>query len=70
MAGYEEWKVSSTKPVMYGSGPVGQGSGYGFSIQDRRGAPLLSISFATAGDAEEAEVAVREALAKAVYIER
>jgi hypothetical protein len=67
MAGHEQWKVGATASVTYGPGPAGQGSGYGFSILGR-GGPLLSIAFATQQDSKEAEAAVHEALAKAVYI--
>jgi hypothetical protein len=67
MAGHEQWKIGRTQSVTYGPGPAGKG--YGFSIQDQHGRPLLSIAFDTKEDAEEAEAAVRVALAKAVHIE-
>jgi hypothetical protein len=70
MAGYEEWEVGPTQAVIYGTGPAGEGSGYGFSIRDRHGAPLLSVSYPNKEDAEVAEAVVRAALAKAVHIEK
>lgn len=70
MAGYKKWKVGPTRPVIYGTGPVGEASGYGFSIRDRQGSPILSVSYATEVDAEAAETVLRVALAKAVYIEK
>jgi hypothetical protein len=70
MAGHEQWKIGRTQSVTYGSGPAGEGSGYGFSIQNRHGVPLLSIAFATEEDSKEAEAAVHAALVKAVYIQQ
>jgi hypothetical protein len=59
------WQVGETQRMMYGSG---QRYGYGFSIQNARGAPLLNVSYATEGEARRAEQLVREALENAADI--
>jgi hypothetical protein len=69
VVGYKKWKVGPTQAVSYGTGPAGEGSGYGFSIRERHGSPLLSVLYAAKEDAEIAEAVVRAALAKAVRIE-
>ena len=69
MAGYEQWQVGPTQSVRYGP-PSNWNHGYGFSIQNQRGGPILSIAFATEVDSKEAEAAVRKALEKAVHIEK
>ena len=57
------WKVGATQPVLYsGAGR----HGYGFSVQNFHGAPLLDITFATEAEAKEAEAAVRQAIENAV----
>jgi len=58
-------KVGKTQPTMFG---VGGRHGFGFSVQDLRGAPLLSISYATEEEAKEAEAIIRKALEKAVDV--
>jgi hypothetical protein len=44
MAGYKKWEVGPSPAVIYGADPAGEGFGYGFSIRDRQGTPLLSVS--------------------------
>jgi hypothetical protein len=67
MVGYERWQVGPTQPVTYG---LGHDDGYGFSIQDQHGGPLLTITFTVKEDAVVAQAAVRAALARAVHIEK
>jgi hypothetical protein len=59
------WKVGKTAATMFG---IGGRLGHGFSIQDARGAPLVTISYATHEESEEAEAAVRKAIENAVDI--
>ena len=42
--------------------------GFGFSIQDFRGLPLLSISYQTEREAKHAEAAIRKAIEQAIDI--
>ncbi len=58
-------KVGKTQPVMFG---VGARRGFGFSVQDLRGAPLLSIAYDTEEEAKEAEVIIRRVLENAIDI--
>jgi hypothetical protein len=59
------WKVRATQPVTYGS--AGR-HGYGFSVQNFHGAPLLDIVFATEAESIAAEAAVRQTIENAVDI--
>lgn len=59
------WKVSATDKTV--SGRTWR-HGFGFSIQDFRGVPLVSISYDTEKEAKEAESAIRKALEKAIDI--
>lgn len=59
------WKVGATQRVIYSS--AGR-HGYGFSVQNFHGAPLLDIVFATEAESMAAEVAVRQAIENAVDI--
>jgi hypothetical protein len=59
------WKVGETISTISGPSMV---IGYGFSIQDFRGAPLLSISYKTQEEAKEAAAAIRMALEAAIDI--
>jgi hypothetical protein len=59
------WKVGATQPVIDG---VGGRHGFGFSVQNFRGAPLLDIVFATEAESIAAEAAVRQAIESAVDI--
>jgi hypothetical protein len=61
------WKVSATDKTV--SGRTWR-HGFGFSIQDFRGVPLVSISYETEKEAKEAEPAIRKALEKAIDISR
>ena len=47
-------------------GKMGEPKTYpGFSIQDRNGAPLLTLTFNTVGDADECRRKIEEAISKA-----
>jgi uncharacterized protein YhjY with autotransporter beta-barrel domain len=59
------WKVGETLSVSYGASQHG---GYGFSIQDARGAPLLNIAYKTQAESEQAEESIRQAIEGAVDI--
>jgi hypothetical protein len=59
-----KWQVGKTQATT----GVGGRHGYGFSVQDGRGAPLLSISYATVEEAKEAEAAIRKAIENAISI--
>ena len=61
------WKVSVTDKTV--SGRTWR-HGFGFSFQDFRGVPLVSISYETEKEAKEAEPAIRKALERAVDISR
>jgi hypothetical protein len=61
------WKVSPTEKTVSGRN---WRHGFGFSIQDSRGLPFLSISYATEKEAKQAESAVRKALEGAIDISR
>jgi hypothetical protein len=58
-------KVGNTQSTMFGAD---RRYGFGFSVQDLHGAPLLSISYDTKEDAREAEALIRKALEMAVDI--
>ena len=57
------WRVGKTQST--GPGVGGQ-YGFGFNIQNRDGAPVLTISYATEAAAEEAEIVIRKAIENAV----
>jgi hypothetical protein len=59
------WNVGKTRPTTYSPS---QGYGYGFSIQNFHGAPLLNITYAKEEDAKRAEASVRAAIENAVDI--
>jgi hypothetical protein len=61
------WKVGATEKTV--SGRTWR-HGFGFSIQDFRGLPLLSISYETETEAKKAELAIRNALAAAIDISK
>ncbi len=65
MTKFPPGKVGKTQPTMFG---VGGRHGFGFSVQDLRGAPLLTISYATEEEAKEAEAIIRKALENAIDI--
>jgi hypothetical protein len=60
-----QWKVGATQQTV--SGPSRR-YGFGFSIQDFRGAPLLTISYESEKEAKEAESTIREALETAIEV--
>ena len=73
------YKVGKTQSVTYNTPPdltkirIAPRStaieyGYGFSIQNAHGAPLLNITYATEAEAEQAEEAIRQAIENAVDI--
>jgi len=49
---------------------VGGRHGFSFSIQDGRGAPIVTISYATEEQSKEAEAVVRKAIENAVNISK
>jgi hypothetical protein len=59
------WKVGVTEKTVSGRD---WRHGFGFSIQDSRGLPFLSISYATEKEAKLAESAIRKALEGAIDI--
>jgi hypothetical protein len=61
------WKVSTTEKTV--SGRTWR-HGFGFSIQDFRGLPILSISYETEKEAKQAESAIRQALERAIDISK
>jgi hypothetical protein len=61
------WKVSATEKTVSGRN---WRHGFGFSIQDSRGLPFLSISYGTEKEAKQAEAAIRNALEGAIDISR
>jgi len=61
------WKVGKTQRTMSG---VGGRHGFSFSIQDGRGAPIVTISYATEEQSKEAEAVVRKAIENAVNISK
>jgi len=60
-----QWRIGATQPTTYSPS---QKHGFGFSIQNFRGAPLLNIAYATKEESERAEAAVRKALEHAVDV--
>ncbi len=58
------WRLGKTQPTL----GIGGRHGFGFSIQDGRGAPLLTIAYATEKEAKEAEEIVRKTIANAIDI--
>jgi len=58
-------RVGDVLPIIFG---VGGQRGYGFSVQDPRGAPLLSMMYKTKEQAEEAHRLVTAAVASAILI--
>jgi hypothetical protein len=59
MTAYQNCKVSEVMPVTLPSGVAG--AGYGLSIRSENKRPLVTLSFATREDAEEARVEVASA---------
>ena len=66
MTAYQNCKVSEVMPVTLPSGVAG--AGYGFSIRSENNRPLVTLSFATREDAEEALAEVARAVEKAVAV--
>jgi hypothetical protein len=61
------WKVSATERTVSGRN---WRLGFGFSIQDFRGLPMLSISYETENQAKKAESAIRQAVDQAIDISK
>ena len=61
------WKVGATEKTV--SGRTWR-HGFGFSIQDFRGLPLLWISYETEREAKHAESAIRKVIERAIDITR
>ena len=66
MTAYQNCKVSEVMPVTLPSGVAG--AGYGFSIRSENNRPLVTLSFATREDAEQAQAEVASAVEKAVEV--
>ena len=66
MTAYQNCKVSEVMPVTLPSGVAG--AGYGFSIRSENNRPLVTLSFATREDAEQAQAEVTTAAEKAVEV--
>jgi hypothetical protein len=60
MTAYQIRKVSEVMPVTLPSGVAG--AGYGFSIRSENKRPLVTLSFATREDAEQARAEVASAV--------
>ena len=60
MTAYQNRKVSEVMPVTLPSGVAG--AGYGFSIRSENKRPLVTLSFATREDAEQARAEVASAV--------
>jgi hypothetical protein len=58
-------KVGRTQPTQYSAA---RRFGYSSSIQDARGAPLITIVYATEAESQQAEDAVRKAIENAVEV--
>jgi hypothetical protein len=56
----QKWKVGAVGSI---------GNGYGFSIQNRYGAPLLSVTYQTQEEAERAHRAVIEAIGNPIDLQ-
>ena len=59
MGKYRNFKVGNT---------MSNTGGFGFSIGDQNGAPLLTVTFQTEAEAKEAEAKIREALKSALHV--
>jgi hypothetical protein len=66
MTAYQNCKVSEVMPVTLPSGVAG--AGYGFSIRSENKRPLVTLSFATREDAEQARAEVASAVEKAIEV--
>jgi hypothetical protein len=66
MTTYQNCKVGGVLSVIVHSGDVG--AGYGFSILSEKNRPLLTLSFETWEDAEQARAEVARAVEKAVEV--
>ena len=63
MTAYQNCEVSEIMPVTLPSGVAG--AGYGFSIRSENKRPLVTLSFGTREDAEQARAEVANAVEKA-----
>ena len=59
------WKVGVVEPTEYGPSLT---RGFGFSVQDAHGAPLLTLTYASEAEAERAHEAVRKAVEAAADV--
>jgi hypothetical protein len=66
MTAYQNCKTSEVVPVTLPSGVAG--AGYGFSIRSENNRPLVTLSFATREDAEQARAEVARAVERAVEV--
>jgi hypothetical protein len=63
---YQNCEVSEVMPVTLPSGVAG--AGYGFSIRSENKRPLVTLSFGTREDAEQARAEVASAVEKAIEV--
>jgi hypothetical protein len=66
MTAYQNCKVSEVMPLTLPSGVAG--AGYGFNIRSENKRPLVTLSFATREDAEQARAEVASAGEKAIEL--
>jgi hypothetical protein len=66
MTVYQNCKVSDVKSVSVQSSDAGYG--YGFSILSEKNRPLVTLSFETQGEAEQARAEIARAVEKAVEV--
>ena len=60
-----QWQIGKTQSVVVGAS---RRYGFGFSVQDHRGAPLLSLAYETEAEAQKAEEAIRQAIENVIDI--
>jgi hypothetical protein len=63
MTAYKNCKAGDVQPVS-----MGDSDGYGFNILSGNNRPLVTLAFATWGDAEQARAEVERALEKAIEV--
>ena len=66
MTAYQNCKTREVVPVTLPSGVAG--AGYGFSIRSENKRPLVTLSFGTREDAEQARAEVASAVEKAIEV--
>jgi hypothetical protein len=66
MTAYQNCEVSEVMPMTLPSGVAG--AGYGFRIRSENKRPLVTLSFGTREDAEQARAEVASAVEKAIEV--